>query len=118
MATLDELRARLPSLQGLNDEQALFYLQQRYTPDVPVQTIARNLGVKLPEPAAPPAPRRSLFAVANDTVIEAANAAAGTVGAMANFVSPGNRFSQGVDEFIKAGEESQSDAVKADNGVW
>ncbi len=114
MATLDDLRAKLPSLRGLSDEQALQYLQQRYTPDVPVATIARNLGVKLPDPPAPPTPKRSLFAVANDTVIEAANAAAGTVGSMANFVSPGNRFSQGVDEFIRKGEASQSDAVKAD----
>lgn len=114
MATLDDLRAKVPSLRGLTDEQALQYLQQRYTPDVPVATIARNLGMSVPEPAAPPAPKRSLFAVANDTVIEAANAAAGTVGSMANFVSPGNRFSQGVDEFIKGGEASQSDAVNQD----
>jgi hypothetical protein len=114
MATLDDIRAKLPSLRGLSDEQALQYLQQRYTPDVPVATIARNLGVRLPEPPAPPTPSRSLFAVANDTVIEAANAAAGTVGAMANFVSPGNRFSQGVDDFIRQGEASQSDAVNQD----
>ncbi len=112
MASLEELRKRLPSLQGLSDEQAIRYLEQRY--EVPAATIARNLGVKLPEPAAPPAPKRSLFAVANDTVIEAANAAAGTAGSIANFVSPGNRFSQGVDEFIREGEASQSDAVKAD----
>jgi hypothetical protein len=70
--------------------------------------------MSVPEPAAPPAPKRSLFAVANDTVIEAANAAAGTAGSIANFVSPGNRFSQGVDEFIKGGEASQSDAVNQD----
>ena len=112
MASLDELRKRLPSLDGLNDEQAVRYLEQRY--QVPAATIARNLGVSLPVPAAPPAPKRSLFAVANDTVIEAANAAAGTAGSIANFVSPGNRFSQGVDEFIREGEASQSDAVKAD----
>jgi hypothetical protein len=114
MATLDDIRAKVPSLRGLTDEQALQYLQQRYTPDVPVATIARNLGMSVPEPAAPPAPKRSLFAVANDTVIEAANAAAGTAGSIANFVSPGNRFSQGVDDFIRQGEASQSDAVNQD----
>lgn len=61
-----------------------------------------------------PAPKRSLFAAANDLVIEAGNAVAGGAGALANMVSPGNRFSQGVDEFIRSGEESQSDAVKAE----
>lgn len=112
MATLDDIRAKIPSLQGLSDQMALRYLEQRYR--VPAATIARNLGVNMPEPAAPPAPSRSLFAVANDTVISAANAAAGTVGAIGNFIAPGNRFSQGVDEFIKQGEMSQSDAVQQD----
>jgi len=62
-----------------------------------------------PEPA-----KRGIAAVANDTVIEAANAAAGAVSAGANFFSPGNRVSQYIDEnIIKAGEEAQSDVAKA-----
>lgn len=65
-----------------------------------------------------PGPKsRNLFAVANDTAIEIANAVAGNAGALANFVSPGNRFSRGVDEFVKRGEESQSDLVKADKRI-
>lgn len=58
--------------------------------------------------------KRSALAVANDTVIEAANAAAGGVSAAANFVKPGNAVSKFIDDkIIKAGEESQSDVVKA-----
>lgn len=57
--------------------------------------------------------KRSAFAVANDAVIETANAAAGGIGAISSFVSPGNRFAKGVDRFIKSGEEKQSDIAKA-----
>ena len=56
---------------------------------------------------------RNIAAVLNDTVISVANAAAGGVQAAANFVSPGNSFSKAVDAFIKKGEESQSDMVRA-----
>lgn len=118
MATLDDIRAKVPSLRGLSDEQALQYLQQRYTPDVPVATIARNLGMSVPEPVAPPAPKRSLFAVANDTVIAAGNQIASTAGSLANMVSPGNSFSQGVDEFVRGGEAMQSDAVRQDRDQY
>ncbi|BEP54548.1 hypothetical protein GmRootV118_17920 [Variovorax sp. V118] len=62
-----------------------------------------------PEPA-----KRGALAVANDTVIEAANAVAGGVSAAANFVKPGNAVSKFIDDkIIKAGEESQSDVTKA-----
>lgn len=64
------------------------------------------------EPA-PQSKPRNLFAVANDTVIEAANAAAGGVQAVGDFIAPGNRVSQGIKSFIEEGEASQSDAVKA-----
>jgi len=56
---------------------------------------------------------RNVFAVMNDTVISIANAAAGGAKAAADFVAPGNPFSKAVDEFIKEGERSQSDMVKA-----
>jgi hypothetical protein len=64
----------------------------------------------------PPAPTRTrgVFEALNDTVIEAANAASGFVGAAANFVSPGNRFSAAIDEFIQSGVEKQSDVVRAE----
>jgi hypothetical protein len=52
--------------------------------------------------------------VANDTVIEAANAAAGGLSSAANFIKPGNAVSGWIDKnIIQAGEESQSDVVKA-----
>lgn len=61
-----------------------------------------------------PPPPRSTLAVANDTVIEVANAVAGGVSAAANFVKPGNAVSKFIDDkIIKSGEESQSDVVKA-----
>ena len=57
---------------------------------------------------------RGLMAVANDTVIEAANAAAGGLSSAANFIKPGNAVSGWIDKnIIQAGEESQSDVVKA-----
>jgi Large polyvalent protein associated domain 38 len=56
---------------------------------------------------------RNVFAVMNDTVISIANAAAGGAKAAADFVAPGNSFSKAVDKFIKEGEKSQSDMVKA-----
>lgn len=61
-----------------------------------------------------PPPDRGVFGAVNDTMIEIANAAAGGVGAVASFFSPGNAFSEGVKEFIRSGEESQSDVVKAE----
>lgn len=99
-----DLRRRYP---GYSDDEIVGALQATKYPDFSVQEIKDVLGVK--------APKRSLFAVANDTVIEAANAAAGTVGAISDFVVPGNRVSKFIDEsIIKPGEASQSDAVKAD----
>jgi hypothetical protein len=64
------------------------------------------------EPKKEPATRNPL-AVLNDTVIGVANAAAAGAKSAADFVSPGSSFSKAVDEFIKQGEESQSDIVKA-----
>lgn len=93
--------------KGYSDDEIVSALQATKYQDFSAQEIRDVLGVK---PA-----KRSLFAVANDTVIEAANAAAGTVGSIANFVSPGNAVSEFIDEnIIKAGEANQSDAVKAD----
>ena len=57
---------------------------------------------------------RNPAAVANDWVIEAANAVAGGVGSVADFVAPGNAVSEFINEnIIKPGEASQSDAVRA-----
>jgi hypothetical protein len=56
---------------------------------------------------------RGAFGVVNDNVIEVANAAAGGVKAVSDFISPGNRVSKAIEGFIQSGEESQSDQVKA-----
>jgi hypothetical protein len=55
---------------------------------------------------------RNIAAVANDLVITGANAALGGAQAVSDFISPNNRFSQGVEELIKEGESKQSDVVK------
>lgn len=63
---------------------------------------------------APPPRRRTLAAIANDTVIEVANAAAGGVSAAANFIKPGNALSSAIDKnVIQAGEANQSDSTKS-----
>lgn len=64
-------------------------------------------------PSPPQAKKRHLGAVANDMVIAGVNMAAGGFGAAANFVAPGNPLSQGIESFVRSGEEMQSDAVKA-----
>jgi hypothetical protein len=90
--------------------------------DVTPQAAKARLLEKFPDisksveskPEAKPEPKtRNVFAVMNDTVISIANAAAGGAKAAADFVAPGNPFSKAVDEFIKEGERSQSDMVKA-----
>ncbi|MDH0363468.1 LPD38 domain-containing protein [Comamonas aquatica] len=59
------------------------------------------------------------MAAINDTVIEGANAAAGTASAIANFVRPGNVASQWVDKnIVEAGEAAQSDVVKAEKARY
>ena len=62
---------------------------------------------------------RGLLSVANDTVIELANAAAGGVKSVGDFVAPGNAVSAFIDEnIIKAGEANQSDVVKAEKARY
>ena len=56
---------------------------------------------------------RNPFAVANDLVITGANQFLGGAQAVSDFISPNNKFSQGVEELIKEGEAKQSDVVKA-----
>lgn len=62
-----------------------------------------------------PKRKRTLATIANDTVIETANAAAGGVSAAANFIRPGNAVSGWIDKnIVQAGEANQSDVVKAE----
>lgn len=63
-------------------------------------------------------PLQRAAAVANDAVIEAGNAVAGGVGAVADFVAPGNSFSRGVDEFVKGGEGKQSNDTQRDRRAF
>lgn len=103
---IDTLRKKYP---GYSDDEILTGLQATAYPDYSVEEIKQAIGYK---------PRtRNVAAVANDLVIEAANAAAGWVSSAASFVSPGNRVSQFIDEnIVRAGEEKQSDFAKDAKG--
>lgn len=79
-----------------------------------VAVTTDSFGGQLADEALPKR-KRTLAAIANDTVIETANAAAGGVSAAANFLRPGNAFSGWIDKnVVQAGEASQSDAVKVE----
>ncbi len=81
----------------------------------PRRTEPRDLFAEMGDTPAPkPEPKsRNIFSVLNDTVITIANSAANNIAAAANFVAPGNSFSEAVDKFAKEGESKQSDIVKA-----
>lgn len=100
----DSLRAKY---KGYSDEEILGALQATKYPEYSVDEIKAALNWT---PI-----KRSAFAAVNDTVIEGANAVAGGVKAVGDFIAPGNAVSSFIDEnIIKAGEAKQSDAVKAE----
>jgi len=100
----DTLRSKYP---GYSDDEILGAFQATKYPDYSVDELKNVLGWK---PV-----KRSTFAAVNDTVIEGANAVAGGVKAVGDFIAPGNRVSSFIDEnIIKDGEAKQSDEVKAE----
>jgi GGDEF domain-containing protein len=106
---------------GYSDDDILNGLKQRGMLDFDLDAarkagysstdIMSSLASEPIEPTKPPA--RNAFAVANDTVIELANAVVGGLAAVGDFASPGNRASKAMKEFVREGEESQSDVTKA-----
>jgi hypothetical protein len=105
---INDLRAKY---KGYSDDEILQGLRASKYPDYSLDEIKSAIGYKPPS--------RGMLAFANDTVIEAANAAAGAVGSAADFVSPGNAVSRFIDEkIIRPGEASQSDAVKAEKARY
>lgn len=97
--------------KGFDDEEIISALQQTKYPEYSFNEVAAAVGYK-------PRTRGALEAV-NDWVIEGANAAAGAVGSAANFVSPGNRISQGIDEnIVKPGEAKQSDTARVSRRMF
>lgn len=100
MATFEQIRSRFPSARGLSDNQIVEKLSG--ITKLPYEDIARQFGYTEKTSS-------GFFGGANDLAIEAANSAAGLVSGIGNFVSPGNRFSQGIEEnLIKPGEAKQS----------
>jgi diguanylate cyclase (GGDEF)-like protein len=106
---------------GYSDDDILNGLKQRGMLDFDVDA-ARKAGYSstdimsslASEPIEETKPQsRNAFAVANDTVIELANAIVGGLAAVGDFASPGNRASKAMKEFVREGEESQSDVTKA-----
>lgn len=63
MPTLDDLRAKLPALDGMDDENALDFIKQRYYPNQSLATIQTALNYKAPIVA----PRASIMDRVKDT---------------------------------------------------
>lgn len=98
MATLEDIRAAVPWAKDYTDDELVQHVAK--ITNQPLDVAAEELGV-FPK-------RRGVGATLNDTAIEFVNAAAGGVKAGADFISPGNRFSQYLGEKIEEGEQSQS----------
>lgn len=97
--------------EGYSDSEILGAIQATKYPEYSLDEVKKAVGYQ--------PPKRSFFAAANDTVIEAANAAAGFVKSAGDFVSPGNAASRFIDEkIIKPGEDSQSDVVKEEKARY
>lgn len=100
MATFDQIRSRFPSARGLSDNEIVEKLSG--ITKLPYEDVAQRFGYTEKTPT-------SFFGGANDLAIEAANSAAGMVSGIGEFVSPGNRFSKGIQENIIApGEAKQT----------
>ncbi len=100
MATFDQIRSKFPSARGLSDNQIVEKLSG--ITKLPYEDVAKEFGYTEKTSS-------GFFGGANDLAIEAANSAAGLVSGIGNFISPGNRFSQGIEEnLIKPGEAKQS----------
>lgn len=95
-ASLQQLRAELPSLQGLNDAQAVSYLRQRYAPDVGEDVIAKNLGITLPAPAAAAQPSRGLLRGIGDTALAFGQGAVSGVRMLTDVAGADNAASTGL----------------------
>ena len=103
MATIDQFRQKFPKARGLSDNQIIARLSEKT--GLPYEDIAARFGFTEDSSS-------GFLGGTNDLGIELANSAAGLVGAGAEFVSPGNRFSRGIQEnFIKPGEDAQTVAT-------
>lgn len=109
MPTINDYRNKFPSLRALDDAALIDRVAE--VQGVGREDVIAHMGYKPKS--------RGLMAVANDTVIEAANAVAGGVKSVGDFVAPGNAVSSFIeDRIIKPGEASQSDVVKAEKARY
>jgi hypothetical protein len=97
MLSIEAIREQYPEgTKDLSDAEIIFRVSKSTGLDA-VQ-VAKDFGIEDPENAP-----RGFLGAANDTAINFGNAVAGGVGAVADFVAPGNRFSKAVDEFVEDG---------------
>lgn len=100
MATLDQIRQKFPSARDLSDNEIIARLSDNT--GVPYEQVAQRFGFTKDTSS-------GFFGGAQDVVIEAANAAAGLVGSVGEFISPGNRVSRAIQEnIIEPGEARQT----------
>lgn len=100
MATFDQIRSRFPSARNLSDNEIVAKLSD--LTQLPYEDVAKRFGYTEKTST-------GFLGGANDVAIEAANAAAGLVSGIGEFVSPGNRLSQAIQEnIIQRGEANQS----------
>lgn len=103
-AITEVLSREFPKPQGFDFSKAK-YLGPAPEADAPFDfSKARYLG---------PNPERNAFAVANDTAIDVANSATGMVKAGVDLFAPDSAVSSALGDFIKSGEQKQSDWKQA-----
>lgn len=128
MPTLADLRSRLPALRDYDDAQALQFIQAAYYPGRSVEELGSALGVKPPEPPAPP---RSLPRGIADLGVEVASGVARGVKFTSEALGADNAVARGagaVDEYARSllSAKAQHDdarvseimAAAQDGGVW
>ena len=109
MPTIADYRNKYPSLRDLDDGALIDRVAE--VQGVPRADVIAHMGYK---PKA-----RGMLSALNDTVIEGANAVAGGVKSVGDFVAPGNPVSEFIDtNIIKAGEANQSDVVKGEKARY
>lgn len=111
MPTLADLRAKLPELQGLDDDHAVDLIQRVYYPQADKALIAQRLGYV---PPAPPKPERSVPRAAADVALSGMRGAVTGVRMFSDLAGADNAVSGGLRTADDALRGLQSPRAHAD----